>query len=235
MSEFLFFRSYETMDEAVAVQNILNSNNIPNVLSEERALLDSNIIGQQFDLPYRVKVVAEHFTKAEDVLRLALDLNAVEVEDDYYLLSFSNEELTEVIKKKDEWGDYDYALALKLLEARGITFTAADFESFRKKRLEVLATPENGVNIWTLVGYLSSAIGGTLGVFIGFVLMRARRTLPDGSRVFVYNTTTRKHGAYIAILGIASVILWTVYMMQTGIASPGLRSLFGLFPLVKRF
>jgi hypothetical protein len=232
MSDFLFFRSYENIDEATAVLNILNRNNIPNVLSEERALLDSNIIGQQFDLPYRVKLPAEHFDHAEDALRQSLDINAVEIEDDYYLLTFSNEELTEIVRKKDEWGDYDYALALKLLEERGVTFTTADFESFRRKRIEYLSVPENGVNIWTLVGYLSSAIGGALGLFIGFVLIRAKRTLPDGSRVYVYNNNTRTHGIFIAILGIASIILWTVYASQAGIAPPGLSNIFSMLMML---
>lgn len=232
MSEFLFFRSYESLEEAIAVQNILNKNNIPNVMSEERALLDSNMIGQQFDLPYRVKILSEHFIIAEDILRQSLDINAVEVEADYYLLGFSNEELIEIIEKKDEWGTYDYALALKLLEERGITFTPADLELFHKKRMAALSVPEDGVNIWTVIGYCSAAIGGLLGTFIGFVMMRARKTLPDGSRVYIYNNNSRRHGKYIAILGVVAMVLWTAYSVMFDKMPPSLGSIFGILTTV---
>lgn len=234
MSDFLTFRSYETEDEATTAQTLLNRNNIPNVLSEERALLDSTMIGQQFDAPYRVKVPAEHFSKAEQVLRTSVDISGIDVEPDYYLLSFSTEELKEVIEKKDEWGAYDYALALKLLKEKGITFTATDLEQLHKKRIEVLAAPENGVSIWMLIGYLSALLGGAMGIFIGFILMRARKTLPDGSRAFIYNDRSRAHGMYIAILGIIAGISWSAYAILTEGTPPSLGGIFGLMNMVTR-
>lgn len=213
MSDFLIFRRFESLDEATALQQIFTKKNIPSVLDEDIVLLDTNIIGQQFDLPYRVKIPAEHFVEAEKVIHEATDISAIEVEDDYYLLSFSDKELMEVVEKKDEWGSYDYALALQLLQERGITLTKKDIEQLNAKRIASLAVPENAMNMWMVAGYLSSFIGGVLGIFIGLFMMEAKKTLPDGSRIRAYDRQTQKHGFYILITGIIGSVFWTGLFM----------------------
>lgn len=231
MSAFLVFRRFESLAEATAIQKIFTKHNIPNVLSEERALLDNTIIGQQFDLPFHVKIPADHFTKAEDVLRQSIDISAIEVEKDYYLLAFSNEELMEVIEKKDEWGNYDYALALQLLEERGHKLTNDDIERLDSKRIASLAIPEDGLNIWTVFGYFSAAIGGVLGIFIGIYMMQSKKTLPDGSRVPTYNRQTQTHGLYILIIGVISAALSNIFYFLFDGAFPSIADLFVIFKL----
>jgi len=211
MPEFLIFRRLESKHEATAIQKILTKKNVPSVLSEERSLLDTNIIGQQFDPPFCVKIPAEHFPEAENAIRQAIDISTIEVEDDYYLLAFSNAELIEVVEKRDEWGNYDYALALQLLEERGNKLSDDDIERLNSKRVATLAIPENGLDMWAVIGYLSAALGGVGGILIGYFLMTLKKTLPDGTRVHTYSSQTQQHGLYIMLIGVISTALWNIF------------------------
>jgi hypothetical protein len=210
MSDFLIFRRFESMDEAIAIQKIFNKKNIPSVLDEDKPVLDNPITGQQLDiLPYHIKIPAEHFTEADKILRHSID--SADADEDYYLLSFSDDELLEVIEKKDEWGSYDYALALKLLEERGITLGPDDFALLQAKRIKDLSTPEKGTNWWIVAGYLSATLGGLMGIGIGLYMITAKKTLPDGIRIHTYNSKTRRHGSFIFSLGLIAFILWNIF------------------------
>lgn len=211
MSEFLIFRRLESKQEAAAIQKILTRKNIPNVFAEERPLLDTNIIGQRFEPPFYVKVPEEHFPAAEEALIQAIDISDIEVEEDYYLLSFSIAELKEVIEKKDEWGNYDYALALQLLEKRGHKLSKEDIRHLQSKRVATLAVPEVGADTLIIAGYFSVIMGGALGVLTGYFLMTQKKILPDGSKVYSYDSRSRQHGRYIMITGVISCTLWNIF------------------------
>ena len=232
MSKFLTFRKLESLEEAQAMQQLLTSHNIANELEEERALLDSPIIGQQFEFPYRVKIPADAFNMAETLIRESIDLNLHGIEKDYYLFSFSNEELMDVLKKKDEWGNYDYALARHLLSERGIEITQADLQEFDKQRIKALAEPEGADNLWTLIGYLSVVLGGLMALFFGILMLKTKKTLPDGSQVYTFGELARKHGKYILITGIAAVSFWIVSVVFFGMTVSKLLLLLGVLSFV---
>lgn len=212
MSDFLIFRRFESLDEAIAVQKIFNKKNIPSVLDEDKPVLNNAIMGQQLDiLPYSVKIPAEHFTEADKVLRQSIDTSDIDAEQDYYLMSFSDDELLEVIEKKDEWGSYDYTLALQLLKERNITLSQDDIELLQAKRMTNLATPESGTSWWIVAGYLSATLGGLMGIGIGLYMITAKKTLPDGTRLHTYNSKTRRHGSFIFALGLVAFVIWNIF------------------------
>lgn len=227
MNDFLTFRKFDTAEEAMAISELLKEKNIPVVLENTPVLLDQQLIGQQFENTFLLKIPPERFIDADNVLRAAISFNEQDIEADYYLLSFSDKELQEVIEKKDEWGAYDYALALHLLEKRGISYSPAELAGIDDKRHQQLAQPENGPAIWIAIGYMSVLISGLLGFFIGGYIIVAKKTLPDGGRVYAFSEITRKNGRYILILGAITFPLWVWYVSQGG-SIPGLTSLMDL-------
>jgi len=70
-----------------------------------------------------------------------------EVEKDYYLLSFSDEELIDVIAKSDEWNKFDVELAQKILKEKGKEVTEQQITQIKQQRIEELSKPEEGQNI----------------------------------------------------------------------------------------
>lgn len=211
MKHYLTFRKYDNRDEAQAVLDLLATHRIPGIISEEHQMLDRNLIGQQFELPYVVKIAPDQFTAAEDALLQAVDVNAITPEADYYLLSFSDEELLDLVKKKDEWGNYDYALALQLLKERGIDISVQDVRMLQQERVQTLGKQHHDSLVWMIVGYLSAFAGGMLGLFIGLFMANFKKTLPDGSRMHAFSPQSRRHGVLMSIIAVVAFVGWIWY------------------------
>ncbi len=139
--------------------------------------------------------------------------NQVDLEenDNHYFNDFSNDELYEVIEKKDEWSNYDFALAKRLLLKRGEILTDETFLELEQRRQTELAKPEEAPRFLILVGYIFAVLGGLLGLIIGFSLWDGKKTLSDGSKVFTYTIEQRKHGGTIIIISIAVSLLISIY------------------------
>jgi hypothetical protein len=71
-----------------------------------------------------------------------------------------------------------------------------------------------GNSFWVIIGYVFSLFGGLIGMFIGSVLMNAKKLLPGGEVVYVFNESSRKHGKIILYLGIAVLILSIFFFMS---------------------
>jgi hypothetical protein len=147
------------------------------------------------------------------------------VEQDYYLFSFTDEELMEVVTKADEWSAFDVVLAKKILADRGKPISDDIIEKIEEQRIEELKTPEPPQTFWVTIGYVIAFTGIVLpfficviGLFIGWYLSSFKKTLPDGERVFGYTEKDRRNGKrifYLSIiiffLNIAVLILYNVY------------------------
>lgn len=229
MSQFLAFKRYHTAEQAAEIISLLEKHQIPVEYEEEVILMDKMYSGQNFDQRHLVKIASTDFPKADALLKSQISVSADDVEPDYYLLSFTTEELKEVVIKKDEWGDYDYLLALKLLEKRGISYTPEQLEQLGTTRIEALSQPQELPLIWLLIGYGSPLLIFTslflpfawafsfLGFFIGGFVMVTKKTLPDGKRVHAFTERTRKLGMWMIVSCVVlTVACWTVLVKGLG-------------------
>ncbi|CAL1519395.1 hypothetical protein [Chitinophaga sp. MM2321] len=222
MKQLLAFKRFHTAEQAAEIISLLQEHNIPVQYEEEVLLMDKIYVGQNFDQRHLVKIPAGYFSQADTLLKSRINVSLEDVEPDYYLLSFSTEELKEVIIKKDEWGDFDYALALKLLEKQGISYSPEQLQLLGDSRLETLSQPQDLSAIWLLIGYLSplllflpipfSTIFSFIGIFIGAFVRLTKKTLPDGSRINAFSLKTRNQGKWMIISGIVlTVICWNLF------------------------
>jgi len=70
---------------------------------------------------------------------------------------------------------------------------------------------DNSTRNYIYTGYLTAIFGGILGIVIGWDLMKKKRLLSSGEKVFTYSLTDRQHGARILILaGICFILLLTL-------------------------
>ncbi len=119
------------------------------------------------------------------------------VDDDYYLLSFTDDELYDILVKSDEWSEFDYSLSKKLLKERGKSVDDELLKSLKLKRIKELAKPEGNQKGWIIAGYIFAFLGGFLGLIIGYFLWTSKKTLPNGQKVFSYYPKDRRNGKYI--------------------------------------
>ncbi|MDQ6471323.1 hypothetical protein RB619_11765 [Flavobacterium sp. LHD-80] len=198
---FIAFKNFPTRIQAKEFEILLNNNNIKTVLADNIAPVDITFSGSTLQNQYEIKIDPADFTKAQEILEKDTENLLNHVDKDYYLLSFSNEELYDVLLKSDEWNVFDYKLAQKLLTERGKNIDPDMLASLKKERLEILAKPEENQKPWIIAGYLFSLLGGGIGIVIGYSLWTSKKTLPNGERVYSYNEADRKHGKTIFILG----------------------------------
>lgn len=224
MKELLTYKRFPTAEQAAEIIALLQEHHIPAQYEEEVVLMDKVYVGQNFDQRHLVKIPADYFSSADTLMKNLITVSPEDVEPDYYLLSFSNEELTEVISKKDEWGDFDYALATKLLERQGISYSPEQLQLLGNGRLETLSRPQDLSAIWLLIGYLSpllllaampySPVFSFIGICMGVSVLLSKKTLPDGSRVATFSAKTRSHGKLIILCGIVMIPICWMLLLQ---------------------
>ncbi|MBZ4037384.1 hypothetical protein K6T82_21670 [Flavobacterium sp. 17A] len=202
IENFIAFRSFPTLDQAQELEALLNKNNIVVALADNIPPVDITFSGSTLQNKYEVKINPADFEKAEDILEKETENLLENIDQDYYLLSFTNEELYEILLNSDEWNIFDYKLAQKLLTDRGKTNDSEMLVSLKKERLKILAKPEENQKPWIIAGYIFSLLGGGIGIIIGYSLWKSKKTLPNGEQIYSYTTEDRKSGKTIFLIGL---------------------------------
>lgn len=217
MDEAAPFRTFRTPEEAQALVSDLELLGFSPVIEDSRNYISSAFVGASPEY-FSVKLPPSDFPRAEAALEEVAEKQLNEVGDDHYLFSFTNEELRDVLMKADEWNAFDRRLARKILADRGEPVNEAAIPHFEQARLNELAEPAKPQTLRVIVGYLLAGLGGLLGVFIGHHLNTAKKTLPNGERVYVYNAEDRSHGKWIYFIGIV-MFLFVIYRFLSGLGS----------------
>jgi hypothetical protein len=190
---------------------LLNENNIEFSLESSPPNLLPYLKNNPLDNEYSIKVKKEDFEKASEVLKEQAERQIDNIEKDHYLFGFNDQELMEIVTKRDEWSEADYLLALKILKGRGKDINKEEENRIKEQRKQELAKPEPSQQSWIIVGYILAIFGGILGLCLGWYLSSFKKTLPDGTKVYAYNEQDRKHGKIILILSIISFSIFIVY------------------------
>jgi hypothetical protein len=201
--KYLTFKKYPDVAEAKGMQQYLIENGIECLFIDNSSRLGSSFSGGDLLKEYELQLKSEDFEKAEILLEREAGEMIKTLPADYYLLTFTDEELFDVVLKHDEWSEFDYVLARRLLAERGKAIDDSIIKSLRHQRIEDLAKPEANQKAWIIFGYVSALLGGFIGITTGYVLLTAQKTLPDGRRVHSYTASDRAHGKIILAIGIS--------------------------------
>ena len=209
---FTSFRKFPEVSQAKKLQKLLDKNNIKSLLIDNSPRLGS-AFGGEMQKEYEVQLRQSDFEKATILLEHLVEEETNQLPEDYYLLEFTDEELFDVVVKKDEWNEFDYLLARKLLTKRGKPVDEELIKSINKKRIEDLTKPEKSQGAWIIAGYCFAFLGGFLGGIIGYVLWTSQKTLPNGNKVYSYSESDRKQGKRILILSVIILPVLILYKM----------------------
>ncbi|BAU55462.1 hypothetical protein [Mucilaginibacter gotjawali] len=212
--DFITYQKFNDPALADELAEQLELHQIEYTIEEESTGFDPSLVMSNEAKYYAVKIKSEDFETVNELLKQNEEANTDEVEKDYYLFSFTDDELMEVVTKADEWSAFDVVLARKLLAERGKEISEQKIATIQGERIEELKKPEESQLTWIIIGYVI-ALGGVIlpffvsaiGVFIGWHLSSYKKTLPDGERVFGYSETDRMHGKRIFYLGIIVFVL----------------------------
>ena len=207
MNEFVLFQSFFTEDEATSVIEPLKENCIDYQLERSKELLDRAFIGDNLEKKVFLKIKSSDFSKANEILNARILQNITALEKDYYLFSFTNEELNEILRRPDEWSRQDFLIARKILGERGQYINEEMIKDLRSKRINELSREESEPTLTIIAGYILALLLSLVGLFFGLAFLTAKKNIPNGKKVFTYSRNTRKHGRNIVILSAVSLLL----------------------------
>jgi hypothetical protein len=215
--EFITYQKFDDPALADDLAETLNENGIAFNIQEETTGFDPSLVMSNAAVYYAVKIKSEDFEKVNALLKEKENIETDQVEKDYYLFGFTDSELRDVIIKADEWSVFDVVLARKILAERGINMSDTEISRIHEKRVEELKRPEKPQTTWIIIGYICAFAGGLLAVFIGWYLVTAKKTLPDGKRVYEYDEHDRQQGKYIFYIGITIAVLAFIARIIVGL------------------
>jgi hypothetical protein len=212
---FLSFRTYNTLEQAQPLIDLLDINNIGYLVEDETLNYDpTSLNGTSLQKTIVVKIKPSDFISTENLLGEMASKTLDMVDKDHYLFNFTDSELLEILIKPDEWSPFDYELSKKILKDRGKEISPEELEEYKSDRINNLRKEEPYQHILVYIGYTLSLLGGIGGGFIGWHLMSSQKKLPDGNLVYGYNPEDRAHGKIIFIIGIISTLTWLYFRFQ---------------------
>ena len=207
--QFLTFRRFHEEETAIDLIQKLNELNIEFEVEDN----DSSFAKKTAARDISIKLKPADFDIAQKELENYYRFLTRQVDDNYYLFEFTNEELQEVLEKPYKWGDFDYQLARKILKDRRKEMGAGLIDNLQEGN-DDLAIPESYHKGWINFGYFLAIAGGLFGIIIGWHLCYNKRKFPDGRRAYSYSEWERKHGKQILLLGGIFFPLWLMIYMR---------------------
>lgn len=205
------FQSFKNEEDAFELTSALKANEIDYSIEVGKKGFDPAFV---FETEIRVYI-------HENDEERALNLFTETIPADYYLYQFSDNELMEIVTKRDEWNDLDFKLALNLLRKRGKEIQPEVIQLLVDQRLQSLKQPEKSQKTWIYAGYILAFVSGFLGLFIGLSLRSSKKTLPNGEKMYTYIESDRKHGLYIALI---SIVILSITFLTSIVSLIGMHS-----------
>jgi hypothetical protein len=211
--ELVTFQLFHSRSVAEEMGSWLEREGIPYEIVENKKYFDPSFAFNKIDPEINLKLLAKDFTRARKVLEGVYAKQLEEVDPNYYLFRFKNEELMDIIRKPDEWGIFDHALARKILSDRGVVVPGITEQEVLKTRLDELRKPESVEPVWIGLGYMAALAGGFFGILMGWLFAYMKKTLPNGERIYVYREDDRVHGRRIMNIGLVVFVIFMIRML----------------------
>lgn len=207
-NELSIYRKFIYKDDALELVKILEENYIGYELTDNSSKLDSSFGGDINTKQYELKIRKDDFIEVEKIEEELVKNDLENADETYHLFDYSDEELIEIVTKKDEWNKFDYLLAQKILKERGKEINPELLNVINKQRIESLAVQEQSPVWLIIIGYASAFFAGFLGIIIGGYLMYYKKALPNGDRIYGFNRNDRSHGQNILIISAIAFFVW---------------------------
>lgn len=211
MGDLKTFMSLTDSEVAREITAILETNKVPFFLQDTSKDFDVTFANNEAKNAFLIMLHPSDFDKASIILEQQTPLDYNNIDPQHPLLSFSIDELKDVVKNFDEWHPIDVKLAKYLLSQQNIVVETAEIKKQQTlKELESLK-PEKSSTITLLLGYTFCLMGGFAGIGIALFLMTAKRKLPDGTKKYLYSNSDRRHGFYMLLAGAILFIITLLY------------------------
>ena len=213
------FEKFSDPELAATIASQLQAQGIGATLINESPAFDPTFANNTFEPTIQLKLRPGDFRKARQLLEQYYQGQLSGMDPGYYLFSFSDDELLDLVRNPDEWGPLDYVLAKQILADHGKPVSPEQEAGFQAERIRTLALPEKSKRRWVIAGYIAAVFFPFAGLILGYTLANSKKTLPDGSQVPIYSAGDQRQGKRITILATIVLVLWFWQLTGTRIFS----------------
>lgn len=225
MSFVTYKKAYDKV-ELDSFLDLLKKHDIPFEVEDVLRNFNPAMTPRDGSIEMRIKI---HPTDFEEVIRIETEILSPllnQVDTDYYLFTFNEKELKDIIKNRSEWSLFDVLLAEKILLENGAVHSEKEFDVLKDETINT-TFEEKSVSavqltviyfisivvplLGLLFGYILMVILPLLGLILGYYFMSHKKTFSDGSQKYIYNKPSRLQGKIIAF--IASFILLLIFIL----------------------
>jgi len=139
MTAFTTFQTFNDPGLASAIADKLKAQRIVCLVEKVEPLLEPSFFQNTVEPNIHLKVRSTDLDRANQVLEEYYENRLQDVDPNYYLFSFTDVELLDIVAKPDEWGHFDYVLARELLAERGLPIPDETIRQMKQQRLRQLA------------------------------------------------------------------------------------------------
>ncbi|TNE55055.1 MAG: hypothetical protein EP338_04910 [Bacteroidetes bacterium] len=206
LSAFHKYASFFSQEELEQLTGLLEQEKIPFKTQKSEIHFDPSLANTELNREFELLLNPTDFERVNQLRKQEAVELINELPDDYYLFEFSDQELIDLLRRPDEWNPRDQVLARHLLSERGLELDEEHIKLLEKQRIHELSREEKSETFWIILGYISAIAGGLFGLIIGWHFWKQQKTLPDGSRQFIYREQDRKHGLRIWWLSLFAIV-----------------------------
>ena len=156
--DFLIFQKFTDLSNANEFARELEKNGIEYLIQNNNKSSVGNFEINTIDFDVAVNIRSEDFPKADKVLDEFYKSEIKNIDKNYYLFEFSNDELHEIITKPFEWGRFDYQLAKKILEDQGEEISDLKVQKIKQDTITELSKVEQVSKQKIIIGYILNVL-----------------------------------------------------------------------------
>ena len=139
MASFKTFQTFNDPGLASVIADKLKAQRIVCHVEKVQPLLEPSFFRNTVEPNIHLRVRVADLARAHRVLEEHYERQLQDVDPSYYLFSFTDIELLDIVAKPDEWGHFDYVLARELLAERGLPIPEETIRQMKQQRMRQLA------------------------------------------------------------------------------------------------
>jgi len=174
----------------------------------------SNVINPTIISSFSIYIHEDDFKKANLILEKQAEEIISNIDKDYYLFSFTNDELYDILFKKDAWSQIDFQLSKQILIERGETISQEILDQLERSRInEIVSEKQIASSMLIYAGFVAAILGGIIGIMISLTLT-SKKVLPNGKKTYNYCDRNVKEGKMMMNVAILFIVLYFILYLK---------------------
>ena len=205
MEALPLFDKYLNRDEAAYYNELFLLQGLHPVLEEAQEYFDAIIGSNTAELYYIIRLLSVEFKEADTIIYNEIKKNGVPA--DYFLNTYTKEELNDVVANPDKWSKQDIGVARIIGEENGWNISYETVQQQAANRFEQLKQVNLKWHVLLLL-YTLCVFAFVVSFIVGPLLYLLKHPDFNGEQQYYFSDETRTHGIFLFLVSIASTAIW---------------------------